>query len=40
MAVGAIGMNLASSRNPLENTNYKFDDTGFTVHLDYKEYIR
>ncbi|AOR23346.1 galactose ABC transporter substrate-binding protein [Clostridium taeniosporum] len=35
----SIGMNLATSRPPLENTNYKFDDTGFTVHLDYKEYI-
>ncbi|MBW6410125.1 galactose ABC transporter substrate-binding protein [Clostridium weizhouense] len=34
-----IGMNLASDRDPLENTNYKFDDTGFTVNLDYKEYI-
>ena len=27
----AIGMNLASGRNPLENTNYKFDDTGFIL---------
>lgn len=35
-----IGMNLACSRPPLENTNYKFDDTGFTVHLNYKEYTK
>ena len=36
----AIGINLASGRNPLENTNYKFDDTGFTIHLVYKEYTK
>lgn len=39
-ALYAIGMNLATGRQPLENTNYKFDDTGFTVHLTYKEYIK
>lgn len=36
----SIGMNLASGKNPLQNTNYKFDDTGFTVHLTYKEYTQ
>ena len=36
----SIGMNLASGKSPLENTNYKFDDTGFTVHLTYKEYTK
>ncbi len=35
-----IGMNLACGKYPLENTNYKFDDTGFTVHLTYKEYTK
>lgn len=39
-ALYAIGMNLASGKYPLENTDYKFDDTGFTVHLDYKEYTK
>lgn len=39
-ALYAIGMNLASGKPPLENTNYKFDDTGFTIHLTYKEYIK
>jgi len=39
-ALYSIGMNLTSGRPPLENTNYKFDDTGFTVHLTYKEYIK
>jgi methyl-galactoside transport system substrate-binding protein len=34
----AVGMNLAIGKYPLENTNYKFDDTGFTIHLTYKEY--
>ncbi|AGX43165.1 galactose ABC transporter substrate-binding protein [Clostridium saccharobutylicum] len=35
-----IGINLVCNRNPLENTNYKFDDTGYTVHLNYTEYIK
>jgi len=39
-ALYSIGMNLTLDRPPLENTNYKFDDTGFTVHLKYKEYIK
>ncbi|EKQ56730.1 MULTISPECIES: galactose ABC transporter substrate-binding protein [unclassified Clostridium] len=39
-ALYSIGMNLATGRPPLENTNYKFDDTGFTVHLTYKEYTK
>jgi len=39
-ALYAIGMNLALDRPPLENTNYKFDNTGFTVHLTYKEYLK
>jgi methyl-galactoside transport system substrate-binding protein len=37
-ALYSIGMNLAHGKSPLENTKYKFDDTGFTVHLTYKEY--
>ncbi|PRR79209.1 galactose ABC transporter substrate-binding protein [Clostridium vincentii] len=39
-ALYSIGMNLASGKSALENTNYKFDDTGFTVHLTYKEFIK
>jgi methyl-galactoside transport system substrate-binding protein len=39
-ALYSIGMNLAIGMFPLENTNYKFDDTGFTIHLTYKEYIK
>lgn len=37
-ALYSIGMNLAAERSPVENTNYKFDETGYTVHLSYKEY--
>lgn len=39
-ALYAIGMNLVSGKYPLENTNYKFDYTGFTVHLNYNEYTK
>jgi methyl-galactoside transport system substrate-binding protein len=39
-ALYSIGMNLALGKPPLENTNYKFDETGFTVHLTYKEYTK
>ena len=35
-----IGMNLSHNRNPLENTNYKFDETGVTVQMPYHEYKR
>lgn len=37
-ALYSIGMNLAYGRYPLENTNYKFDETGYTVHLNYTEF--
>ncbi|GAA0077458.1 galactose/glucose ABC transporter substrate-binding protein MglB [Clostridium sp. CTA-5] len=33
-----IGMNLAYKKPPLENTNYKFDDTGVVIRFPYKEY--
>lgn len=34
-----IGMNLVSGRPPLEGTLYKFDDTGVSVRIPYKEFI-
>ncbi|WP_297428457.1 galactose ABC transporter substrate-binding protein [Clostridium sp.] len=34
-----IGMNLVHGRPPLEGTPYKFDDTGVSVRIPYKEYI-
>lgn len=36
----SVGMNLATGRPPLENTNYKFDNTEFTIHLTYKKYTK
>lgn len=33
-----VGMNLVNNRDPLENTNYKFDDTGVVIRLSYQEY--
>jgi len=39
-ALYSIGMNLAYGKSPLENTKYKFDETGFRVHLKYNEFIK
>ncbi|NFS28797.1 galactose ABC transporter substrate-binding protein [Clostridium botulinum] len=39
-ALYKVGMNLASGKYPLENTNYKFDDTGVVIRFPYKEYIK
>lgn len=38
-AVYDIGINLVNNRSPLEGTEYKFDDTGVSVRIPYKEYI-
>lgn len=37
-ALYSVGMNLAHNLNPLENTNYKFDETGVTIQMPYHEY--
>ena len=37
-ALYTTGLNLAHNRNPLENTNYKFNETGVTIELPYHEY--
>lgn len=37
-AVYTIGMNIASGNNPLNGTNYKFDDTGNTIRIPYYPY--
>lgn len=39
-ALYAVGINLAKGRTPVENTDYKLDDTGYTIHLNYKEYVK
>ncbi|OOM74931.1 galactose ABC transporter substrate-binding protein [Clostridium sp. BL-8] len=38
-AVYDIGMNLVHNRPPLEGTEYKFDSTGVSVRIPYREYI-
>lgn len=38
-AVYDIGMNLVSNMKPLEGTNYKFDETGVRVLIQYQKYI-
>jgi ABC-type sugar transport system, periplasmic component len=37
-ALYAVGMNLVHNRDPLKNTNYKFDETGVTIQMPYHEY--
>ena len=39
-AIYSIGMNLVYGKAPLEDTNYKFDDTGIIIRLPYEEYIK
>ena len=39
-AIYTIGMNLASGASPLNDTNYKFDETGIVVKLPYYEYFK
>jgi len=38
-AVYDIGANLVNGRPPLQGTEYKFDDTGVSVRIPYKEYM-
>jgi methyl-galactoside transport system substrate-binding protein len=37
-ALYAVGINLVHNRDPLENTKYKFDETGVTIQMPYHEY--
>lgn len=37
-ALYTVGMNLITGKNPIEGTNYQFDNTGVTIILPYKEY--
>lgn len=37
-ALYSVGTNLVHNRAPLENTNYKFDETGVTIQIPYHEY--
>ena len=38
-ALYTIGMNLVNNTNPLEGTNYKFDETGIAIRIPHKPYI-
>ena len=38
-ALYTVGMNLVYNRNPLEDTDYKADETGIAIRIPYKEYI-
>ncbi|EKQ51726.1 MULTISPECIES: galactose ABC transporter substrate-binding protein [unclassified Clostridium] len=37
-ALYKIGMNLVYNKNPLDNTNYKFNETGVVIEMPYYEY--
>lgn len=37
-ALYKVGMNLASGKSAIDGTDYKFDDTGFSVRIPYQEY--
>lgn len=37
-ALYLVGMNLVLGREPLEGTNYKFDETGVSIRIPYEEY--
>ncbi|MBN1065298.1 galactose ABC transporter substrate-binding protein [Clostridium botulinum] len=39
-ALYTLGMNLISGKNAVENTQYNYDESGVTVRLPYKEYIK
>ena len=39
-AIYAVGMNLVSGNDPLDGTNYKFDETGITIKIPYYEYVK
>jgi methyl-galactoside transport system substrate-binding protein len=38
-ALYTVGMNLVSDKNPLEGTNYKFDETGVVILLPFEKNI-
>ncbi|NRT91235.1 galactose ABC transporter substrate-binding protein [Clostridium beijerinckii] len=38
-ALYSVGINLVSNKNPLYDTDYKFDQTGVSIRLPYHEYM-
>jgi methyl-galactoside transport system substrate-binding protein len=39
-AIYTVGINLVSGNNPLDGTNFKFDETGITIKVPYYEYVK
>jgi methyl-galactoside transport system substrate-binding protein len=39
-AIYEAAMNLASGKEPLQGTDYKFDETGVTIKIPYSEYVK
>lgn len=39
-AIYDVAMNLASGKDPLQGTDYKFDETGVTVKIPYYKYVK
>ena len=39
-AIYSVGMNLANNKDPLDGTDYKFDETGVVIKIPYYEYIK
>lgn len=39
-AIYDIVLNLVSGNAPLDNTSYKFDETGTTIKIPYYEYVK
>lgn len=38
-ALYTCGMNLVNGKNPIDGTKYKFDHTGISIRIPYREYI-
>jgi hypothetical protein len=36
VALYTVGMNFVNNKPPLEDTNYKFDETGFIIRIPYR----
>lgn len=39
-ALYLVGMNLVQGKGPLDGTDYKFDETGVSIRIPYKEYMK
>jgi methyl-galactoside transport system substrate-binding protein len=39
-AIYDVAVNLASEKDPLYGTDYKFDETGITIKIPYYEYVK